>query len=51
MPAPVLDVTRLSLEIPLGQAFGLTIPVPSAKGTKNSLRKVTIVAGPGGGKH
>ena len=26
MPAPVLDVTRLSLEIPLGQTFGLTIP-------------------------
>ncbi len=26
MPAPVLDVTRLSLEIPLGQSFGLTIP-------------------------
>ncbi len=26
MPAPVLDVTRLSLEIPLGQIFGLTIP-------------------------
>ena len=26
MPAPVLDVTRLSLEIPLGQALGLTIP-------------------------